>query len=134
MFKGYLRKRKQRVRIDDIFSAWNEVNMGVPQGTVLGPLLFVLFINDIFRIKMNGLTLAYADDKALIFKARSWDDLKKLVAQELPKILKWFRRNKLVVNYIKRPTLCLSGVTRIVYRTGKKLQHGLERLGSSSRE
>ena len=74
-------------------------------------MLFALHINDIFRVKLKGITLAYADDKALIFKAKSWKQLQKLVLQELERVLDWFSTNKLVVN-IKKTNFMLFGCYR----------------------
>ena len=61
--KGYLHNRAQRVVIDGVFSDTLPVNSGVPQGSILGPLLFVLFINDIYEQVSPGTNIAlYADD------------------------------------------------------------------------
>ena len=59
---NYLSNCKQRVKINDSFSSWSEILFGVPQGSILGPLLFSIFICDIFYSIVNFENANYADD------------------------------------------------------------------------
>ena len=62
---SYLSNRKQRVKINGSYSTWRDTNLGVPQGSVLRPILFNIFINDLFHL-MNGTEICnYADDTTL---------------------------------------------------------------------
>ncbi len=64
-FKTYLTGRKQRVTIDGQSSDWSEIKAGVPQGSVLGPLLFLIYINDI-TTDLQSSSFLYADDTSLL--------------------------------------------------------------------
>ena len=60
--KNLLMERYQRVSVSSIISALSKVSSGVPQGRVLGHVLFIIYINDVFKLKFNGLCSVYADD------------------------------------------------------------------------
>ena len=59
---NYLSSRKQRVKINDSYSSWSEILFGVPQGSILGPLLFNIFICDMFYFMEDFQIANYADD------------------------------------------------------------------------
>ena len=65
IFKNYLNDRRQRTKLDDILSDYETINMGVPQSTILGPILFLIHIYDIASIQnFTGHMISYADDTA----------------------------------------------------------------------
>ena len=87
-FKDYLTKRKQRVCIDGISSSWRDILAGVPQGSILGPLLFLIFINDIVE-DINCLIRLFADDTALILQSIDLNSDIHQLQSDLDRILGW---------------------------------------------
>ena len=76
MIVSYLSNRRQRVKISGEVSNWSTINRGVPQGSVLGPLLFNLFLNGLFFVKLSGKIANYADDNHLYNKNECIENLK----------------------------------------------------------
>lgn len=73
LLKNYLYNRKQYVRVNNCTSETKTVKIGVPQGTILGPLLFVLYINDIFDVLPNNAIVSYADDTAVLCTGNNYN-------------------------------------------------------------
>ena len=71
LIKSYLTGRKQSVIVNNVRSAYTTVSVGLPQGTILGPLLFILYINDIFNILPKDVIISYADDTAVVSSDRT---------------------------------------------------------------
>ena len=72
---SYLKERKQAVRINETYSTYMDIVSGIPQGSILGPILFNVFINDLFLFIENAKIHNYADDNAIQHEASSLDDL-----------------------------------------------------------
>ena len=85
LIKSYLTNRKQRVRISGTLSSSETISIGVPQGSVLGPLLFLLFINDLPNLSNNYSTTLFADDATFTFSGRNISELVSLCNVELTK-------------------------------------------------
>ena len=101
IFKSYLCNRKQLTCIGDCVSALDLIEWGVPQGSVLGPLLFLIFINDIPRASDLG-TWLFADDTALLASAESLSLLESQMNHEVDKVQNWLLANKLSVHYVDK--------------------------------
>ena len=80
---------------------FRKVQMGVPQGSILGPLLFILYINDIVNLHVECETFLYADDTAIFFKSTDCPELHHKIANSLPKISQWLHSNLLSLNESK---------------------------------
>ena len=99
-FDSYLTGRVQYVRINNVTSNPIVVTSGVPQGSHLGPLLFLLFINDIPNVLSNSLCLMYADDLKLFLRVKSIADCIKL-QNDLNNLVAWCTNNDLHLNVSK---------------------------------
>ena len=94
-FSTYLKNRQQMVFFQQECSEFKEIYSGVPQGSVLGPLLFLLFINDVSNFTTDGCVLnMYADDVIIYTSAATSDDLQLKLQRCVDNIYQWYFRNK----------------------------------------
>jgi hypothetical protein len=99
-FSSYLSGRSQRVDINGVLSDPMDLDVSVIQGSILGPILFLCYIND-FWTATKLFSVLYADDTTCLAKHNSLKDLTTLVNSELQKIANWFLANKMAVNTAK---------------------------------
>ena len=100
-FKSYLTNRKQFVSINGFNSTESIMNFGVPQGSVLGPLLFLIYINDLHLAIKYSKTTHFADDTNLIIKNKSPKKLQKQLNLDLKFLCNWLKANKISLNSSK---------------------------------
>ena len=87
-FKSYLTNRQQRVLVGSDKSTYMTINAGVPQGSVLGPLLFLIYVNDISN-SLTSITRLFADDTSLQHSSDSSDDIEHVVNSDMNKLHQW---------------------------------------------
>ena len=100
-FKSYLSNRSQFVTYNGVKSNLNNVKCGVPQGSILGPLLFLLYINDLSFACKRTFPVLFADDSNLFLSGKNTDQVQQMINDELKDIVIWLRANKLSLNISK---------------------------------
>ena len=107
-FQAYLSGRRQRVCIGKVNSPWLIPRFGVPQGSILEPLMFVLFVNDLPRTGRHGSINMYADDTTLYVEAETAEQAMEALGSDAQSTLDWYRQNRLIVN-LKKTHLMVFG-------------------------
>ena len=111
LFSSYLSNRKQQIKIGNIVSSWVNITNGVPQGSVLGPILFNVFINDIFYFIKHGKLYNYADDNTLSFSCPDFGNLMKCLVEDSKTLIDWFDINWMQANPEKFQALAIGKKT-----------------------
>ena len=95
---SYLKNRKQRTKVGSAYSKWQEIKHGVPQGSILGPLLFNIFLNHIFYFIKDICIANYADDNTPYATNKDIANLLKTLERETNILLDWFTINEMKPN------------------------------------
>ena len=124
-FSSYLSERKQYVLINGHSSEKLAISCGVPQGSVLGPLLFLIYISDLPNVSRYLSFFLFADDTNIYFKHCDLIQLQKIMNQELKKVRKWLDANRLSLNIDKTNLVVFHSpqiklVEPVIIRFGKK--------------
>ncbi len=100
-FRSYLSGRSQYVTYDDVNSEQHSITCGVPQGSVLGPLLFILYTNDLPNSLKFSKSILFADDTTVYISSENIVDLVSSLEMDLTALTDWFYANKLSLNVSK---------------------------------
>ena len=118
-FDNYLTNRKQIVKYNQTKSKEMTIKTGVPQGPILGPILFLLYINDIEHCSKLLSFILFADDTNIFYSNSCLKSLNKVIQEEVNKVAEWLNVNKLSLNIKK--------TKYIIFRsTNKKLKHDVK--------
>ena len=123
-FQSYLTDRSQYVTYDGIESKVLPIKYGVPQGSILGPLLFIIYMNDIFNVSNFLFTILYADDTCVTLDGKSLENLITLMNQELHLLYIWLQSNKLTLNVQKTYYIIFHRARLKLHNTTIDLQMG----------
>ena len=107
LIKSYLKNRKQFVQVQNVCSSYTEVICGVPQGSILGPLLFIVYINDLAKVSELIKLILFADDSSTHAAHSELENLQSIMTTELEKIASWLTENKLTLNISKTKAMII---------------------------
>ena len=97
-YESYLAERHFTVEVANRVSKFSKISCGVPQGSILGPLLFLIYVNDMSQAVECDLYL-YADDSCLLFQHKNVTEIKKQLTKDFSNICDWFVDNKLSIHF-----------------------------------
>ena len=109
---NYLTGRKQYVKLDNIESSLQPITCGVPQGSTLGPLLFLIYVNDLPNSSNKFNFKIFADDTNIFYSSKNCADLEQIVNDELINVLKYCNTNKLSINFKKTNFMLIASPRR----------------------
>ena len=134
LLKSYLERRQQRTEMGDHKSGLTNIEVGVPQGSILGPLLFLIYINDM-PTATEMKPILFADDTTLILSGKDADNLIDNTNRELKKVGQWFEDNCLTLHPQKTNYMIFNYKTRHKFDGKIELQKTkLERIGKGQKE
>ena len=107
-FQSYLSNRKQFCRVNGVDSNIEDIEVGVPQGSCLGPLLFLIYINDLPRAVQASTVSMYADDTSLCHQSGDLTQLEEAINSDLKQLTTWLQGNKLSLNVAKTHSMLIS--------------------------
>ena len=100
-FKAYLTDRTQSVVVNGSISDPQSVSFGIPQGSLVGPLLFIIYVNDVPLVVKHCKIQLYADDTLLYVSSSSISNIKSMLSEDVKHIIEWLNNNFLCLNYSK---------------------------------
>ena len=112
-FKDYLSDRNQLVQFKSELSNERPIKCGVPQGSILGPLLFILYVNDLPKVCSKTKVILYADDTAILCRGKSIAQIQKTLNSEMGLCSVWFTQNKLHLNVSKTKSMLFGTSQRL---------------------
>ena len=119
-FKSYLCERKFKISINISYSSPASLLCGIPQGSILGPLLFLLYINDFLQGAVSD-SLLYADDACIDFQHKRETEIEKPLIRDFSSVFDWFVDNKLSMHFEQYKTKSILFGTKHKLRNAKSL-------------
>ena len=113
-FSDYLSNRSQVVSYGEKVSDINYLDIGVPQGSVLGPILFTVFINDITQNVANGVCNLYADDTVVFYQGHTCEEVNSALQECIINLSEWYKDNNLTLNAAKSEVMFISSQRKYI--------------------
>ena len=107
--KSYLTNRKQQTKFKNFISVEETVTSGVPQGSIMGPILFISFVNDLPENFQNCKIVSYVDDTQLLVSAKNTAEIKSKLENLINTAQKWYTKNSLLNNITKTEIMLITG-------------------------
>ena len=110
---SYLNDRQQCCNVNSVFSSTRKITCGVPQGSILGPFLFIIYVNDL-PVSVTGVDIKmYADDTSLLRAFKTINDLQEKLIPVFSRVREWLKRNKLSLNAVKTEFMIMGTVQKL---------------------
>lgn len=130
-FSSYLSDRKQVVEISGTHSSPANISCGVPQGSILGPLLFLVYVNDMAAVVQNKLML-YADDSAILVSSKNKEDIELLLSKDMNTVSQWLACNKLSLHLGKTESILFGSKQRLKHQSNLNVKCNDQLIESTS--
>jgi hypothetical protein len=112
LIKNYLTNQTIRVKVNSTLSKKQKVTVGLPQGSSLAPLLFIMYTNDMSLLKLHSKSWLFADDTTIAIDGTNFEVILKKLQDDLVKIVEWLNNNKLIINLKKSQIMHLPSSTQ----------------------
>ncbi len=113
-FESYLTGRSQCVKINNVHSDYQEISAGVPQGSILGPLMFLLYMNDLPLCMNDSNNILYADDVTLLSSHKNVESLQCKLSNDVLLVTDWFHKNDMVLSINKCQCMLMSSRQKLM--------------------
>ena len=130
-FQSYLENRRQFCKVNGARSNLQDIDCGVPQGSCLGPLLFLIYINDLPLALHKCNVTMYADDTSISYASKNIEELNTTLSKDLDSLNKWLQGNKLSLNVVKTQAMVIGSQPNLKKIAEKKVDTPSFSIGGS---